>query len=127
MQQGADLANLQREKNELQSRCQALSERVHIFVRENREIAARRVHETEAFKHALKAEKLKFERQLGKMSVKVQDRDALLLEWVQLMDTYNVTNNFSFVREMVHRTASVLPAARNYLPEEEVELVRPKT
>ncbi len=125
---------LKRERDYFMERASGFEERCKQLIRENRELSSRRVHEEESFRQVLMMEKVRYDRLHGKLDVKCQDRDMLLLDWVKLMDAYNVTRNFPFVSEMVARTAMVVPAARPYVPMEYSESIsesaggkRPKT
>jgi hypothetical protein len=60
---------------------------------------------------------VRFDREFGRLSIRLQDREALLVDWVEMMETYNVTANFDFVRAMVLRTAQLVRKARAHVPE----------
>lgn len=84
---------------------------------------ARRVHEEASFRQILKNEKTKTDKVLTQSTLKLSDRENLLLEWVKLMHVYELTNHFQFIKEMVIRTAVMIPNAKGYLP----EVDRPKS
>ena len=84
---------------------------------------SRRVHEEASFRQILKTEKSRADKVMTESTLKISDRDLLLLEWVKLMHAYELTNNFQFIKELVIRTAVLIPMAKGYLP----EVDRPKT
>ena len=83
-------SQLKRERDAAIERANQFEKQVKQLQSANRELAQRRIFEEEAFRAAIKNERIKAEKMITSLSAKLRDRNNVLVEWVHYtLDHYD--------------------------------------
>lgn len=69
--------------------------------------------EEESFRRAIRHDKTTSDRKLIKQTLKTQDRDNLLLDWVNAIVSNRLDERHKYLAVLTQRTGVILPKARN--------------